>query len=208
MNIIGFDFSINKPAACVLSNNKYYFYSWPYGLAEKYIEAYRKAGVNVTERTDNKDEGKDLSSKMRYEIENSNYLANLITGTLFNYLNIDTYLSFEGLSYGSGGDKGIQLGAYKYILMSKLLSIVPLKNMFTYSPITIKSVAESAKKGMTKKDMITRFIQVGPVCKFRLSLFEHPEQFQSPRAKNWIENVDDLVDAYFALETFRKKEGI
>jgi hypothetical protein len=208
MTLIGFDFSINKPAACVFSNNKYHFYIWPYGLDEKYIELYKKSGVNVTERTDTKDEGKDLSSKMRYEIENSHYLANLITGTILNHINYDTYLSFEGLAYASGGNRGIQLGGYKYILMSKLSTIIPLKNMFTYTPITIKSIAECAKRGMTKKEMITRFIQVGPVCKFRLSLFEHPEKFQKKGGKNWIDNVDDLIDSYWALETFRKKEGI
>lgn len=208
MNVIGFDFSINKPAATVFSNNKYSFYIWPYHLADKYVKAYSDHGVNVTNRTDDKDEGKDISSKMRYEVENSKYIANLITESLMSFLNIDTYLSFEGLSYGSGGDRGIQLGAYKYILMSRLSDIVPMKNMYTYSPITIKSVAECAKKGMDKKDMINRFIEIGPDSEFRTALKNTPEIFQSPKAKNWIENVDDIVDSYWAIETLRKKENL
>ena len=161
-NIIGVDFSINKPAVCILSNNTYHFYIWPYGLNDKYFTAFSNSGVNVSKRIDNKNEGKDVSSKMRYEVNNSKYIANLITESLLPFINKNTYLSFEGLSYGSGGDRAIQLGAYKYILMLKLSDVVPLENMYTYSPITIKSVAECAKKGMTKKDMINKCLSFLP----------------------------------------------
>jgi len=207
-NIIGVDFSINKPAACVLSNNKYHFYLWPHKLSDKYTELFKKNGVNVIPRTDIKYIEKDISAKMRYEVQNANYIANLITETLQPFLNMNTYLSFEGLSYGSSGDRGIQLGAYKYIIMSRLSELVPLKNIYTYSPITVKSIAECAKKGMTKRDMINKFIQIGPDCKIKTALRDSAELFQSPKAKNWIENVDDIVDAYFVLETFKAKESM
>jgi len=209
MTLIGFDFSINKPAACVLHENKYHFISWPYGIKEQIINEYRNAGVDVIDREDDKEKGDTLSDKMRYEVENSQYISNLISGSLLKYLNRNTYIAFEGLSYGSSGDVGIQLGGYKYMLMSKLSELVPLENMFTYSPITIKSVAECAKKGMTKADMIDKFISVGPnQCKFRMKLFEFPERFQTPKSKNWVIHLDDLVDAYWALETLRKKENL
>ena len=55
MNIIGIDFSINKPAACVFTSGKYYFYSWPYELAEKYLYIYKTGGVTIINRIDNKD---------------------------------------------------------------------------------------------------------------------------------------------------------
>jgi hypothetical protein len=207
-NIIGFDFSINKPAACVFSNNKYFFYAWPYQLSEKYLEIYKTAGVNIINRIDTKDKGETLSSKMRYEVENSDYLANLITETLLPYLNMDTYLAFEGLSYASSGDVVLQLGGYKYMLMSRLSKYVPLKNMFTYSPITVKSIAGCAKRGMGKSEMINEFIKNGSVCKFRLSLFEKREIFMKKGGKTWIDNVDDFVDSFWVLETLRKKEGI
>jgi len=209
MTLIGVDFSINKPAACILHNNKYSFISWPYGIKEDLIEIYRKHGVQIIDREDNKEHENDLSSKMRYEIENAEYLANLITGSLINYLNIDTYIAFEGLSYASSGDVVLQLSSYKYILMTKLKSDVPLKNLFTYSPITIKSVAGCAKKGMNKSDMINEFIKSGPQnCRFRMKLFEFPERFQTPKSKKWVIHVDDLVDAYWTLETLRKKENL
>jgi hypothetical protein len=208
MTLIGFDFSINKPAACVLHKNKYYFISWPYGLKEEIIKTYINAGVEIIGRKDDKEKGETLSSKMRYEVENAKYLSNLIAGSLFPYLNIDTFIAFEGLSYASSGDVVLQLGGYKYMLMSKLSEVVPLKNMFTYSPITIKSIAGCAKRGMGKTEMINEFIKSGPLCKFRLTLFEKPELFQSIKAKNWIIHLDDLVDAYWTLMTLREKESL
>jgi hypothetical protein len=208
MNIIGFDFSINKPAACVLSNNKYSFFAWPYQLSEKYIEIYKHAGVEIIPRTDNKDKGETLTTKMIYEIQNSKYLAKLITETLQSFLNRDTYLAFEGLSYASSGDVVLQLGGYKYMLMSKLSEFVPLDHMYTYSPITVKSVAGCAKRGMGKSDMINEFIKSGPTCKFRVSLFEKQDQFMKKGGKTWIDNVDDFVDAFFVLRTLQTKEKL
>jgi hypothetical protein len=210
MTLIGFDFSINKPAACVYSNKIYHFISWPYGIPEKYTKIYRDAGVNVVSRTDNKEKGDNISEKMRYEVENSRYIAKLITESLQPYIHSYdiTYIAFEGLSYASMGAHVLQLSGYKYVLMDELNKIAALDNMYTYTPITIKSVAQASKKGMGKADMINSFIKNGPNCKFRLTLSQHPELFQSPKAKNWIIHLDDLTDSYWVLETLRKKENL
>lgn len=208
MTIIGFDFSINKPAACVFHNSEYHFFIWPYELKDSIRDKFSEAGVNVILRDDNKDKGNTLSSKMNYEVKNARYLAHLITSTISPFISKNTYIAFEGLSYGSKGDVGIQLGGYKYLLMDRLEAYVPLENMYTYSPITIKSAAECAKKGMTKKDMINKFITNGPNCKLRFTLLKTPEKLQTPKAKNWVENVDDLIDAFWTLETLRVKEKI
>jgi hypothetical protein len=208
MNIIGFDFSLNKPAACVFSNNKYEFFGWPYGLKEKVHEIYREADVYIIPRTDNKETGNNIHEQMRYQVENAVYLANLIRDSLKPYLNRNTLLSFEGLSYASTGANVLQLGGYKYMLMNSLSELVPLCNMFTYTPITVKSVAGCAKKGMGKPEMISAFIERGPKSKLRMKLFEFPEKFQTSKAHNWLVHLDDLVDAYWVLETLRKKENI
>lgn len=207
-NIISFDFSINKPAACVLSNNKYHFYGWPYHLKDKFKDLYKKSGINIIDRIDDKNKGTTLSSKVNYEVQNAVYLANLITETLKPFLNMDTLLAFEGLSYASTGDVVLQLGGYKYMLMYSLSKLVSYENMFTYSPITVKSIAGCAKRGMKKTDMINKFIQEGPSCKFRMSLFEFPEKFQKKGGINWIDNVDDFVDSYWILQTLISKNEI
>ena len=46
--LIGFDFSINKPAMTVYYNGKYYHYFWPIKkLPKKNLKAYQEAEVTV-----------------------------------------------------------------------------------------------------------------------------------------------------------------
>lgn len=202
MTLIGCDFSINKPAACILKDNHYYFISWPYGLSETAKKIYMNAPINLVLRTDNKDKGDNVSEKLRYEVENSKYLANLILGTISPYVDKDTYIAFEGLSYGSTGDVVLQLGGYKYILMDVLSSIIPLDNMYTYAPITIKKTAGCSKKGSKKADLIEVFKTLPfDFCEY---VRRNEEEFKTKKG-NWIVHLDDLVDAYWTLETLRVK---
>jgi hypothetical protein len=207
MIIIGFDFSINKPASCVyLGKNEYKFYSWPFGLSEKIIDVYRKSEISIGDRKDEKYKGKDSSIKMRWEVQNAQYLSQLIFNDLKSYLFPDTKIVFEGLSYGSGGNMGIQLGGYKYMLMNILSNIVPLSNMDTYAPITIKKTAGCSKKGQTKADMIRAFIETNSNITIRNLLRSNPELFQK-KTGTWIDHLDDLVDSFWAIETYRSKNG-
>lgn len=206
MNLIGFDFSINKPACCVYSNNTYSFISWPYGFKDNLKELFRNSGINLIDRTDDKIKGNNISEMMRYEIKNAKYLANLIKESLLPFLNKNTMVAFEGLSYSSGGRSILQMGGYKYILMNELNSIVPFENMFTYSPITIKSIAGCAKRGMGKSEVIEAFIEKGPEHQFRTSLIN--KEFRNKKDTAWSIHVDDLVDSYWVIETLRDKENI
>ena len=47
---VGFDFSMNKPAATIYSNGKLFFYLWALNLSEKKLEMYRRCGVNAMSR--------------------------------------------------------------------------------------------------------------------------------------------------------------
>lgn len=201
--LVGIDFSINKPAACILKNNTYRFISWPYGLSKISQQVYKNSPLFIIERTDTKDKGDNISEKMRYEVENAKYLANLIA-KYFNFfgLNNKTIIGFEGLSYGSTGDFVLQLGGYKYIIMDVLSKIVPLKNMFTYAPITIKKTAGCSKRGMKKSDMIEAFKK--ETNSFSKYLRDNEKNFKT-RKGNWIAHLDDVVDSYWILETLRKK---
>ncbi len=207
MNIIGVDFSINKPAICIYAKGNYYFFAWPWGLKESHKKIFQKNGVNIIDRIDDKNKGNNISSKMRYEVSNSLYLSNLIVNTIKEYLNSKTFISFEGQSYGSKGDVVLQLGGYKYLLMSKLNSYISFEKMYTYSPQTLKMIAGCSKKGKTKQDMIEAFIGTNIKSKFREALKNNKELFLNKKGINYIPVVDDLIDSYWALETFREKEG-
>jgi hypothetical protein len=203
--IIGFDFSINKPAACLFNNGKYSLLSWPFEH-QKERAILESAGVKILTREDKKYKDKDSSKKMQWEVENSMYLANLITGSLTYSLSpSDTYIAFEGLSYNSSGNMAIQLGGYKYMLMRYLFDDgILFSHMETYAPITIKKTAGCSQKGKKKEDMIRAFIESGVDLQLRHELKATPEKFQK-RTGTWIEHLDDLVDAFWAVETFREK---
>lgn len=206
MKIIGLDFSINKPAACLYFNNDYKFISWPFGLSEKIKDIYIESGVDIIERTDKKYVGKDSSEKMRWEVNNAIYLSQLIVTSLpeGDYMK-DLQVVFEGISYGSSGNMAIQLGGYKYILMKEFFDeLVPFENMTTYAPISIKKTANCAKKGMGKKEMIDAFIATGIDIPLRNAIEKDPSKFQK-KTGTWIDHLDDLVDAYWAVETFQNK---
>ena len=205
--LIGCDFSINKPAACIYKDNEYIFIAWPYGFKDDLKELYRENGVTIIDRIDDKIKGDTSSEKMRYQVENARYMSKLIRDSIKPYVNSNTYLGFEGLSYGSTGDVVIQLGGYKYMLMNELMQDMPLDHIFTYSPISIKGIAGCGKRGMTKANMIDSFIENGPECKFKTAL-KNNELFKTKKAKNWIPLVDDFIDAYFTLKTLEAKEKL
>lgn len=203
MILIGFDFSINKPAACINSNGKIHFVSWPYDLPKSTLQVYKDSPISIVDRTDNKEKGDNVSEKLRYEVKNSKYLATLILDTIKPYIKNDkVFMGFEGLSYGSKGDVVLQLGGYKYILMDTLKEYVPLENMYTYAPITIKKTAGCSEKGKTKADMIEAFNKMPGT--FNEFVRNNEKKFQNKNGK-WITHLDDLVDAYWVLKTLEEK---
>jgi hypothetical protein len=207
MNIIGFDFSINKPAACLFNNNTYTFYGWPYQPQKKLPALYESAGVNIITRIDDKEKGEDVSSKMRYEVKNARYLAELIRDTLLPYLTEDTWIGFEGLSYGSSGNVVLQLGGYKYVIMDVLSELVPLENMFTYAPITVKKTAGCSAKGLGKGCMIENFIAGSNDNTLKSAILANRTSFMKKGGKSFVDHLDDLVDAYYIIETLRDKQS-
>jgi len=206
MNIIGFDFSINKPAACVWSNNTYHFYGWPYQPQKKLPQLYKDVNVHIIDRIDDKEKGDNVSSKMRYEVKNARYISELIFNSLNLFLSKDTYIGFEGLSYGSSGDVVLQLGGYKYMIMDVFSQIVPLENMFTYAPATVKKTAGCSKRGLGKHAMIEAFMNSKCEHGLRDILNKDKESFMKKGLKNYVDHLDDLVDSYWVLKTLQDKQ--
>jgi hypothetical protein len=197
--LIGIDFSIIKSAACILKNDEYIFISWPYNLSETHLEIYKNSPVRIIKRTDIRQKTKNITEKVQFEVENSKYLARLILNVLRQYLNGGAYIAFESLSYGSHGDVILQLSSYKGVLMQMLTEVIPVENIFTFAPTTVKHTAGCSKKGMKKSDMIEVFKTRS--TPFSLYLKENEEKFKTKGGKNYIPHLDDFVDAYFVLET-------
>lgn len=204
MNIIGIDFSINKPAATIQTDiNRHIHFIWPFEMKLALRELYNKYNVNVIDRNDIKEKNISNTIQMQYQVQNSIYIASLITESLKPYLNNNTFISFEGFSYASGGNVAIQLGAYKYILMDRLSKYVPFENMYTYSPQTLKSIAGCASKGSKKSDVIDAFRLT---CHSDFAIALKDDTFKTKKAKNWEVCVDDIADSFWALKSFLAKD--
>lgn len=215
--LIGFDFSMNKPAATIYYNKTYFHFFWPLSLTKKQEQQYIDSDVYIHNR--------NLKSINRKSIENtqlvlihtirSTELANIIINDIdvfISKLNIgddyELYICSEGLSYGSKGDAVLNLATYKGVLLSKIYEHYgdKLIRLFTYSPISLKSTAGCASKGdlKNKDKMIQKYILQKNNIKLRLLL---ANGFMKSKTK-YIPGIDDIVDSYWALQTMIKKEKI
>jgi len=206
---IGIDYSQNKPASCIFQDGKIKFISWPYDLSKKTLPLFKNAGIEIVPQLLYKNKYKDASALMRSEIANANYQTMLIVDSLKPYLNKNTFISFEGSAYSGAGNSILQLTAWRYILMLKLSEIIGLDKIYTYSPLTLKSVAGCSKKDSnTKGDMIESFILNSEDNSLKNKLIDDRSLFRKKGDHTWIDHLDDLCDAYFAMKTLIVKENL
>ena len=218
--LIGFDFSINKPAMTVYYNKQYYHYFWPIKkIPKKNLKAYNDANVTVYCRnlesvTKNNFESSllVLTHTIR-SVELCNKIINDLDNLLFNIIKLNTetyklYVCSEGLSFASKGDATLNLATYKGVLLAKIYEHFGdhLLHLFTYPPIAIKSTAECADKESIKdkSKMIQKYILEDNNIPLRIALSEGKLKAK----KNYVSGIDDIVDSYWALQTMVKKEGL
>lgn len=212
--IFAFDFSMNKPAMACLIENELSFYIWPLSIDKVAQEKLDSCDINIVNRKLNpiKDKSLNESELIIEHVARSTNLAKLIVGTIlkiirpYNYNIDDIIIANEGFAFAAKGDAALDLSGYKYILMKELIDN-GFSNFKTYSPITIKSTAGCAKKGMKKDDMI---IALGNEDN-DLHLFIHTIRDHNDILKkktSYVMCVDDLADAYWCLKTVVKKEDI
>lgn|SRR5574344_260716 len=218
MNIhIGFDFSMNKPAMTIYFLNKFYFYIWPLNMVDKKLDLYKNSDVHAISRNLNSISPENFSFSLitLEHTKRSINLANMIIKDIQDFINhiktqepINLYISSEGLSFGSIGDAALNLATYKGVLLAKLYENFNdnLKFLYTYSPITIKSIAGCAgkKDKALKAPMINAFINDDFILnnKFKENLISGILTAKT----NYIPCVDDIVDSYWALKTMLIKE--
>ena len=215
--LIGFDFSMNKPAATIYFRGQYYHYFWPLKITNKQQKMYEDADVSIVNR--------NMSSVDTKTVENSQLifnhtirstdLANLIINDIDNLItnkfeltDYELYVCSEGLSYASKGDATLNLATYKGVLLSKIYEHYGdhLARLYTYSPITLKATAGCSSKEdrADKTKMIKKYIAQNNDIKLRLCLANGYMKAKT----NYIAGIDDLVDSYWALKTMMQKEKV
>lgn len=212
--IFAFDFSMNKPAMCCLIENKISFYTWPLKNDNVTNQKLTSCDVIVIDRglEPIKDKSLDESQLILEHVSRASNLAKFIVHDIleilepYNYNIEDVIIANEGFAFAAKGDAALDLSGYKYILMKELIDN-GFKKFKTYSPITIKSTAGCAKRGMGKEDMITALgKEDNDLHLFIHTIWGHNEILRKKTA--YIHCVDDLTDAYWCLKTVVKKEKI
>ena len=212
--IFAFDFSMNKPAMACLIENELSFYIWPLNIDKVAQEKLDSCDINIVNRKLNpiKDKSLNESELIIEHVARSTNLAKLIVGTIlkiirpYNYNIDDIIIANEGFAFAAKGDAALDLSGYKYILMKELIDN-GFSNFKTYSPITIKSTAGCAKKGMKKDDMITALgNEDNDLHLFIHTIRDHNDILK--KKTSYVMCVDDLADAYWCLKTVVKKEDI
>ena len=212
--IFAFDFSMNKPAMACLIENELSFYIWPLNIDKVTQEKLDSCDINIVNRKLNpiKDKSLNESELIIEHVTRSTNLAKLIVGTIlkiirpYNYNIDDIIIANEGFAFAAKGDAALDLSGYKYILMKELID-AGFKIFKTYSPITIKSTAGCAKKGMGKDSMITALgKEDNDLHLFIHTIWGHNEILR--KKTSYVMCVDDLTDAYWCLKTVVKKENI
>jgi len=207
MIYIGFDFSCNKTACCILKNNEYIFKFWPLELDDKSVKKLIEADIYVYNRSRLK-QGTTSSEKFRWHIAMGADLCDKIISKLVPIINDEKVnIAFEGSSFGSSGDAALQLAGYRYLLVKELGELYGLENIYTYAPLTIKSMAGCATKDKRGKlAMINAFAEQDIKHKFKDILKNNSMLLK--KKTNFVPGVDDLVDSYFILKTLQIKENL
>lgn len=215
--LIGFDFSMNKPAATIYFRGQYYHYFWPLKITNKQQKMYEDADVSIVNRNMSSVDTKAVENSQLVLIHTirSTDLANLIINDIdelitnkFELTDYELYVCSEGLSYASKGDATLNLATYKGVLLSKIYEHYGdhLTRLYTYSPITLKATAGCSSKEdrADKTKMIKKYIAQNNDIKLRLCLANGYMKAKT----NYIAGIDDIVDSYWALKTMMQKEKV
>lgn len=218
MILLGFDFSINKPACTMYHNGEYSFFVWPHKISASHMFRYMTSGVTVIDRGDDSCHDRENSVMTFSHIQRASALAELIFGTIEDRIDneglqdCDIYLSSEGLSFGSTGASALDLATYKGIFLNRMWKGFGsrLKGIYTYPPATIKKVAgcTSKKEHRDKNSVIHAFLKESLELNNNMFYRDMVADRFLNKNRNYIVCCDDIVDSYFATKTMITKEHL
>ena len=116
-------------------------------VGERTEAALASAGVHVRNRKLEHIESKKftVTELERIHLERAAQLGGMILEDVSRLITPDEMIGTEGLSFASKGNQYLNLVEYRSIMFSILFG-AGYRNVYTYSPITIKGVAGCSKK--------------------------------------------------------------
>jgi hypothetical protein len=149
--------------------------------------------INIIEKKEFKGEYHIIE---RDKIINAVYFTEKVMDILNPYLDNNTIVGMEGLSFGSSGNSLIDISMNTALVRSSIIKIIDPNNFFVLSPTTIKKYA---LKGNSKKDelynaLIDKKIDDDRIKPFLEVLKEYKDLWI--KGSNKVEGpCSDLVDA-------------
>ena len=169
MTIIGFDFSINFPAACISHDFK--TFKWVAVTNTKLSKSYLHflEGINlefpdihIVNLGEKNNKGASYSDTERKKLQNQLLLVNtLIDTVLTKVIQKPIIVGIEGFAYGAKGNSLVDIvqttGILKKTIADRLLD-KNLSALFIFSPSELKN-AIGAKGNANKFDVVNQFIE-------------------------------------------------
>ena len=157
-NIIGIDFSLNSPGFCILTETDCKWISLHRttniidkmikkdGSPFKVLNDNDSVSVNIIQK---KEFTGEYHEKERQKILNAVYFSEVALDLLSPYINENTIVGMEGLSFGSSGNSLIDISMTTALIRAGIVKKINPDNFYVISPTTIKKFAV---KGNAKKD--------------------------------------------------------
>ena len=219
-NIMGIDFSLNSAAFCVLDKNESYLGSL-YRSSDsvekllrrkdgsiKILSEFKGLDLQIIEKSQSKGEYHEIE---RSKIESFIEKADLFFNMMRPHLNKTSYVFMEGISFGSTGNSLIDISMATALLRERIMSIVPAKNFYVFSPSSIKKFA---LKGNAKKNELYETILLKSdirIKNFQGVLRENKDQWIKG-SKDVVAPCNDLIDSIwislFGEDFLQKKEKL
>jgi len=215
MYIIGIDFSINYPSACISNNFKdFKFLSV---INDKKVSLVKKSFIidksdlytDITIKTTNSDRniGTEYHVKERNKLVNAIELVNkLVIETKKNILNEKAIVAIEGIAYGAKGNSLVDICQVTGIVRKELLDNIlssNVNNFFVISPSEMKQ-SIGLKGNADKTQIFNKFLDdpmIDAVKESHLHKFlsEHRNHDYVFNGKEVASPWNDMIDAYLAV---------
>ena len=204
-NIIGIDFSLNSPGFCVLTETacKWISLHRTTNIIDKMLKKdgspFKVLGDNGTVSINiiqKKEFTGEYHDKERQKILNAIYFSEIALDLLDPYLNQNSIVGMEGLSFGSSGNSLIDISMTTALIRAGVVKRINPDNFYVISPTTLKKFAV---KGNAKKDELYNALlekksgdeRINPLLKI---LSEYKDTWIKGAGK--VENpCSDIIDA-------------
>lgn len=202
---VGIDYSLISPAITTFDDNKFSFHSIQRekNIKDSYKMILESCGISVDilPKLERDEDETKMEISYSYDADlQAQKTAEKIKEALNGEKNF--MIGLEGLSFSSSGASALTYAGYHFILRRELANVldVPYEKIVIVAPSRVKKTA--GKGNYNKEQMIDAFRcdDFFSSSSFWMTIKEKPELFQSPKAKNWMKPLDDLVDSAYACK--------